>query len=86
MYVYESHMGSLYTTDYQLSYDERYCEQCGDSDWLLGTAETKEEAWELLKDITNINDSGGWDYEYIQEFINSNFADDYYEDEDYVEE
>lgn len=73
MYVYEGHMGSLYATDYQLSYDERHCEQCGDTDWFLGTADTKDEAWELLKDITNMNGSGGWDYDYVQEFINSNF-------------
>ena len=32
MYIYESHMGSLFTSDYELSYEERYCEQCGDSD------------------------------------------------------
>lgn len=68
-------MGNLYTSDEPLDYDELYCEQCGDSDWLLGYAETKEEAWELLKDETNINGSGGWDYDCVLNFINENFGD-----------
>lgn len=75
IYIYEGHMGNLYTSDEPLDYDELYCEQCGDSDWLLGYAETKEEAWELLKDETNINGSGGWDYDYVLNFINENFED-----------
>ena len=67
-------MGSLYTSDEPLSYEELYCETCGDSDWLIGHADTREEAWDLLKDDTNINGSGGWDYEYVQEFLNGNFG------------
>ena len=51
-------MGSLYTSDELLDYDDLYCEQCGDSDWLVGYAETKEDAWALLKDDTDINGSG----------------------------
>lgn len=71
MYIYEGHMGGLYTSDWEL--EDTYCEVCGDSDWLIGYADTKEEAWDLLKDITNIDGSGGWDYDYVQEFINSNW-------------
>ena len=70
MYIYESHMGGLYTSDYPLDYEQTYCETCGDSDFLLGYAETREEAWELLKNDTNIDGSGGWDYDYIQDFLN----------------
>ena len=50
MHVYEHHMGHLYTSEYPLDYDVLYCEECGDSDWLIGEANTREEAWELLKD------------------------------------
>ena len=71
MYIYESHLGGLYTSTYKLDYDELYCEQCGDSDWLIGCATTRAEAWELLKDDTNINGSGGWDYDYVQRFIST---------------
>lgn len=98
MYIYEGHLGSLYTSDTPLDYDDLYCEQCGDSDWLIGYATTRAEAWELLKDDTatfdvtlckgcqhsndddyceyeceNFQHSGGWDYEYIQEFLEENW-------------
>lgn len=69
MYIYEGHMGDLYVTDEALDDEDLYCEVCGDSDWLIGYAETREEAWGLLKDITDINGSGGWDYDYVQEFL-----------------
>ena len=73
MYIYESHLGGLYVSDDWLDNDFTYCEKCGDSDWLVGTAETREEAWDLLKDQTDIDGSGGYNYEYVQEFINGNW-------------
>lgn len=73
MYIYEGYMGSLFTTDELLSYEECYCETCGDSDWLIGEADTRKEAWELLKDEIDINGSGGWDFEYVANFINGNW-------------
>lgn len=70
MYIYESHMGDdLYISYEPIDYEYLYCEQCGDSDRLVGYADTREEAWNLLKDITDINGSGGWDYDYVQEFL-----------------
>ena len=73
MYIYESHMGGLYTSDDPLDYEDLYCEECGDSDQLIGYAETREDARNLFKDDTDIDGSGGWDYDYIQEFINRNW-------------
>ena len=73
MYIYEGHLGSLYTSDIYLDYKDLYCEQCGDSDWLIGCATNRAEAWELLKDDTDIDGSGGWDYEYVKEFIETNW-------------
>ena len=73
MFIYEGHMGSLFVTEEPLSYEECYCETCGDSDWMIGEADTREEAWNLLKDDTDINGSGGWDYEYVKQFLNDNF-------------
>ena len=73
MYIYEGHMGSLYTSDYPLDYENLYCEQCGDSDWLVGCANTREEACNLLKDDTDIDGSGGWEYSYVQAFIDGNW-------------
>lgn len=56
MYIYESHMGGLYTLDEQADFDFLYCEQCGDSDWEIGYAETREEAWALLESYTDMFD------------------------------
>ena len=36
MYIYQSHMGGLYTSDDELDYEQTDCETCGDSDWLIG--------------------------------------------------
>lgn len=73
MYIYESHLSGLYASEMYLDYDELYCEQCGDSDWLIGYADTKKEAWDLLTNYTDIDDSGGYSYDYIQTFINTNW-------------
>ena len=56
MYIYEGHLGSLYVSDYEFDYDDLYCEQCGDSDWLIGQAETREEAWNLLEEYVDTFD------------------------------
>lgn len=41
MYIYEGHMGSLFASLWELKSDECYCEICGDSDQLIGYAETR---------------------------------------------
>ena len=71
MYIYENHMGGLFTSYCELSYEECYCETCGDSDWLIGEADTREEVLELLRD-----EDGFIPYtdEYMQEFLNENFG------------
>lgn len=73
MYIYEDHMGGLYTSDRELDYEERYCEQCGDTDWLLGCAYTRQEAWNLLKGDNGTDSFCGYDYNYILAFINANW-------------
>lgn len=85
LWIYEGHLGSLYTSDRMLDDDETYCEQCGDSDWLVGNADTGEAAWELLKYDTDINGSGGWSYDYVRELIleNWDFDIDNREDDDF---
>ena len=73
MYIYENHMGGVYSSNELLDEEFLYCETGGDYDWLIGEADTREEAWELLKNDTSINGSGGWDYDYIQEFLKKYF-------------
>lgn len=75
MYIYQSHMGGFFTEESPLGFDECYCEECADSDYLIGHATTREEAWNLVKDDTDINGSGGYDYDYVKSFIESNFED-----------
>jgi hypothetical protein len=67
-------MGGLYASYDELDYEDLYCGQCGDSDWLIGYAGTREQAWNLLKE-------DGWDYDYIQEFIHSNWDNEEEEEE-----
>ena len=43
MYIYESHLGGIYVVKEKLDYNFLYCEQCGDSDWYIGKANTLEE-------------------------------------------
>jgi len=58
-------LGGIYASDTELDYECLYCEQCGDVDWLIGQANTKED--------TNIDSSGGRDYDYIQGFLKESF-------------
>lgn len=73
MYIYHSHMGGFFAVDSPLSDSECYCEECCDSDNLIGYAATREEGWDILKDDTDINGSGGYDYDYVKGFIEENF-------------
>ena len=52
MYIYESHLGGLFVSEDILDFHQCYCEECGDSDTLIGEANSLEEAWALLKDQT----------------------------------
>lgn len=54
MEVYESHLGGIYFSNTELDYKDLYCDQCGDSDWHLGHANT----WEDVVDM--ITDEDGW--------------------------
>lgn len=64
MYFYESHMGGFYTSDTILDYEDLYCDQCNDTDWLLGEAHTVKEFLELLD---------GYSAEYIKEYVSDTF-------------
>lgn len=73
-YLYESHIGGLYTSDEQLDNDSLYCTQCGDSDWLIGPFETVKDFWSLIKDDCSIDGSGGWALQYIYPMMVDVFA------------
>lgn len=48
LYLYESHMGGLYWSENNYSYDELYCDTCGDADMQIGSAETYRDVVSLL--------------------------------------
>lgn len=56
LYIYENHLGYLYISDVKLDYKRLHCDQCGDTDTLLGYASTKSEAWGVLKGETDTFD------------------------------
>lgn len=64
-YLYEGHMGGIYTSDDHYSFDELYCEECGDSDTCLGWFDTEKDFLELLLPHCSINGSGGWSMQYV---------------------
>lgn len=59
MYLYQSHMGGLYCSDYLQSIEETYCEQCGDYDWYLGNYDSAIEILKDLADEIDANDGHG---------------------------
>ena len=68
MYVYESHLGGLYTSDWPLEHEFRYCEQCGDCDWEYGPYDSVTEFIEdFADDICIVDHEGGYGIDYIQE-------------------
>lgn len=72
MYIYESHMGGLYVSDEELPWEGLYCETCGDTDWLIGYAETREEARDLLERHADDMDTL-WSEEHIRDFLKENW-------------
>lgn len=67
-FIYESHMGGLYCTTSVL--DDTYCETCGDSDWLLGSASSKPKAREVIRS-SPLGDC--WDRKYVERFLKDNW-------------
>lgn len=64
-YLYDGHMGHLYVTEKERTFDQLYCQVCGDSDRLIGTFDTLSDYWNIIKDSCDINGSGGWSLQYI---------------------
>lgn len=56
MYLYEGHMGGFYTSEDEIDYDDLYCEQCGDSDSLIGWFDSKEELREWFEEFYECNE------------------------------
>lgn len=71
MYLYKSHLDDLYWSEYEISFDELFCEICGDYDYMIEYFESTEEVLKSLADniCINSNDCGNFDIEYILEVV-----------------
>ena len=76
VYVYESHLGGLYTSDDYIPYDELYCEQCGDSDYEIGSFDTFEEFLRYYADNIYIDPwDGGYGLDLVVSDVGCAFDD-----------
>lgn len=65
-YLYESHLGGCYSSENEYDYEDLYCEDCGDSDWLLGTFTDEKSLRKLLKEQN-------YEKEYINTVVEQEF-------------
>lgn len=72
-YLYNSHLGGLYTAHKMLEYEDLHCEACGDSDWIIGAFQTINDFWQLIKDECDVDGSGGWSLQYVYPLIVKEF-------------
>lgn len=72
-YIYDSHIGGIYVSDEELNHEDLYCEQCGDSDQLLGMFETLADFWNIIKDDCSIEGSGGYSLQHVFPIICAEF-------------
>lgn len=68
-YLYESHLGNLYTSEEQIDPEELYCEECCDYDWELGHYDDLNELWCLVKNETSIFGCGGYQLAHVARFF-----------------
>lgn len=59
-YLYCSHMGGVFTSDEKISFDDLYCEQCGDSDDFLGCVDVTD-----LDQLTDAASCISWSSGYL---------------------
>ena len=72
-YLYESHVGGIYTNDKRLDSDALYCEMCGEYDDYLGSFTTFRDFWDLIKDKCDTKGEGGDSLQYVYPIIVSEF-------------
>lgn len=66
MEVYESHLGGLYFSEEIYDDEYLYCDQCGDSDWHLGHAES----WQDVLDMVTDTDEDGKEWcDYAKDYL-----------------
>lgn len=66
-FYYQSHMGGIYLSDEEIPTERLYCDECYDSDWLIGEYETFEDFLRdrcediiVMRDEETIDQYGGY--------------------------
>ena len=72
-YLYEGHLGRHFVTDAPLSFNDTYCDECGDYDSLVGNFSSVKEFWELIRCDCDTDGNGGYSLQYIYPFMLSTF-------------
>ena len=81
LFIVQSHLdGSLYVGDFG-NYDFPYCEQCGDSDTLLGEFSTP---LEVIKEANRVGFY--YSYDYVRDLFQENQEELIYDEKDIVDE
>lgn len=76
VWVYEGHLGGLYTSDYPIDQEDLCCEQCGDSDWEIGCFETFADFLKYYADNICVDDGdGGFDLDFVISSVGYAFDD-----------
>ena len=76
VWVYEGHLGGLYTSDYPVPDEELYCETCGDSDWEIGVFGTFAEFLKYYADNIHVDEGdGGFDLDFVISSVMYSFDD-----------
>lgn len=65
LYFYGSHLGGFYTSEYPLSDNDLYCEQCECCDTEIGSFDSAVDVLKFLAEEIDIYDCGGYDLKYI---------------------
>lgn len=73
MYIYENHMGGLYSSEDYIDISDLYCETCGDSDECLGQFSSAKEFICFYREEIDFDGNGGWSPQYIADFVNETF-------------
>lgn len=83
MYLYESHQGDgIFASDERLTWDDVYCEICGDIDWELGNFDNVEDALEYMSDQIAVRPGdGGYKLDAILENLNAIFGENVAKDD-----
>lgn len=77
MFIYESHMSGLFTSDYPIDYEQLYCETCGDQDWEIGEFDSAIDFLKYFANEISVEGTGEYDLDYVLSILDFDDCPDY---------